>query len=118
MGQNPSGISTRFDKARLTQDLNALKEIIEATPDCLAGTARVHAFQLLDTVTQTLKRHNMYADVRLELSIAIRSIPPRIDEQEVGKRARSNPEIYHSQALESITFLKSMLEERPVAKVV
>jgi hypothetical protein len=118
MGQNPSGISTRIDKARLLQDLNALQEVVEATPGGLNGPARILAFQFLDTIGQALKRHNMYADVRLELSIAIRAIPPWIDERGEGKKPWGTSEIYHSQALESIAFLRSMLDERRVATAV
>lgn len=118
MGQNHSGISTRIDKTRLLQELNALQEVVEATPGCLNGPARVLAFQLVDAIAHVLKRHNMYADVRLELSIAIRAISPRSDDNREAKRHRGTPEIYHCQALESIAFLRSMLDERRAAATV
>jgi hypothetical protein len=118
MGQNPSGISTRIDKARLLQDLNALEEVVVATPGCLNGPARLLAFQLVDTVAQALKRYNIYADVRLELSIAIRAIPPRVEDKKESKKPRVGSDPYHSQALESIAFLRSMFDERRAASAV
>lgn len=118
MGQNPSGISTRIDKARLLQDLSALEELVLATPGCLNGPARVRAFQFLDAIAHALKRHHIYADVRLELSIAIRAIPPRIDEQHAGTKPQGVFAIYHTQVLESIAFLRTMLDERRMTTAV
>ena len=118
MGQTPSGISTRIDKARLALDLTALEEILEATPGLLSGPARVRAFQLLDTIANALKRHNIYADARLELSIAIRAIPPWLDEQVQSKYQRGLAEIYHSQVRDSIAHLRSMLDDRCVTSAV
>jgi hypothetical protein len=112
MGHIPSSISNRIDKARLALDLAALEEIIEATPGCLNGPARVLAFQLLDTIGQSLKRHNLYADARLELSIAVRAIPPRVEDPMKSKFERGALEIYHCQVRESIAHLRSMLDER------
>lgn len=118
MGQTPSGISSRIDKARLAQDLTALESIVEATPGRLSGPARLQAFQLLDTIAQMLKRHNMYADVRLELSIAIRAIPPWVESQTLSIHQRAAAEISHTQVRESIAFLRSMLDERHAAHAV
>jgi hypothetical protein len=118
MGQNPSGISTRIDKARLIQDLGALEELVMATPGFLNGPSRLRAFQFLDAIAHALKRHNMYADVRLELSIAIRAIPPRIDEQMAARKLQGASEVHHTQVLESIAFLRTMLDERWTATAV
>lgn len=118
MGQNPSGISSRIDRARLAQDLSALEELIEATPGRLHGASRVLAFQLMDTIDQGLKRHNIYADARLELSIAVRAIPPWTAPQALDKPQSAVVEIYHTQARESIAYLRSMLEDRCTAQAV
>jgi hypothetical protein len=118
MGQNPSGISSRIDRARLAQELNALEELIEATPGRLHGPSRVLAFQLMDTIDQGLKRHNIYADARLELSIAVRAIPPWTATQALNKPQSAVVEIYHTQARESIAYLRSMLDDRCTAQAV
>ena len=118
MGQTPSGISSRIDKARLALDLTTLEEILEATPGRLSGPARVRAFQLLDTIAHALKRHNIYADARLELSIAVRAIPPWVDEQVQSRHQRGVAEIYHSQVRDSIAHLRSMLEDSFAAPAV
>lgn len=118
MGQNPSGISSRIDRARLAQELNALEELIEATPGRLHGPSRVLAFQLMDAIDQGLKRHNIYADARLELSIAVRAIPPWTATQVLNKPLGTDVEIYHTQARESIAYLRSLLDDRCTAQAV
>lgn len=118
MGQNPSGISSRIDRARLARDLSALEELIEATPGRLHGPSRVLAFQLMDTIDQGLKRHNIYADARLELSIAVRAIPPWTASQALHMHQSAAVEIYHTQARESIAYLRSMLDDGCTAQAV
>lgn len=87
------------------EDLEALEALIMHNAQGLGGESRVRAFQLLKGIERVLSVNHTLGDVRLELSISVRAIPPPGLEP-VSRSTRDASGIWQGQALEVIRSLR------------
>ncbi len=82
-------------------DLACLEEIVEHCEEGLGGTSRVRAFELLKEIDRFLTSDSILGNLRLELSISVRSIPPPASGGGLSSQRHAS-ELWQEQALEAI----------------